>query len=55
MLTKDDKKEQQSNVLLMDDGPLIAQDPYPPMPKWRLNYFNTSAHGLVSHSTLKRK
>ena len=55
MSAEDDKEEQQSNIVSMDDGPLIPQGPYPPMPEWRLNYFNTSPQGMVSHSTLKKK
>ena len=55
MLAEDEKEEQQSNVLLMNDHPLIPQGPYPPMPEWRLNYCHTSPQRLVSHSVLKKK
>ena len=55
MSAKDACKEQQSNILLKEDGPLIPQGPYPLMPEGRLNYFGVSFRGLVSQSSLKRK
>ena len=52
MSGKEDKEEQEGNVSLVDDDHFIPQGPYPPMPKWQLNYFDISPQGTVSHFTL---